>query len=53
MASRSRISTNISYSNSNSNVMGERFCNYGLRVLLEVSNSVTNPDREYYACSVG
>ncbi|RYR34971.1 hypothetical protein Ahy_A10g050043 [Arachis hypogaea] len=50
MASISRRSTIGSYDSGN--VMGERFCECGLRALLQVSNSIANPDRKYYACPI-
>ncbi|KAL4305711.1 hypothetical protein AHAS_Ahas16G0105600 [Arachis hypogaea] len=51
MASASRRSTNGSYSSGN--IMGECFCECGLRASLQVSNSIANPGRKYYACPIG
>ncbi|RYR28802.1 hypothetical protein HN51_062161 [Arachis hypogaea] len=48
MASTSRRSTSGSYSSGN--VTGEHFCECGLRAPLQVSNSMANPGRKYYAC---
>ncbi|RYQ91435.1 hypothetical protein Ahy_B09g097305 [Arachis hypogaea] len=50
MASTSRRSTSGSYSSGN--VTGERFCECGLRAPLQVSNSIANPGKKYYACPV-
>ncbi|RYR28171.1 hypothetical protein Ahy_B01g052290 [Arachis hypogaea] len=48
MASTSRRSTSGSYGSGN--VTGECFCECGLRAPLQVSNSMANPGRKYYAC---
>ncbi|XP_057750780.1 uncharacterized protein LOC130969174 [Arachis stenosperma] len=50
MASTSRRSTSGSYGSGN--VTGERFCECGLRVPLQVLNSIANPGRKYYACPI-
>ncbi|RYR44039.1 hypothetical protein Ahy_A08g040420 [Arachis hypogaea] len=34
------------------NITGYRFCECGLRAPLQVSNSVANPGRKYYACPI-
>ncbi|KAL4276908.1 hypothetical protein AHAS_Ahas20G0254200 [Arachis hypogaea] len=52
MASTNRKSTRGSYDNGSSNVMGEHFCECGLRAPLQVSNSIAEPGRKYYACPV-
>ncbi|RYQ92458.1 hypothetical protein Ahy_B09g098692 isoform A [Arachis hypogaea] len=48
MASSSRRSTSGTYGSGN--ITGDRFCDCGLRAPLQVSNSVANPGRKYYAC---
>ncbi|XP_057723673.1 uncharacterized protein LOC130939598 [Arachis stenosperma] len=48
MASSSRRSTSGTYDSGN--ITGDRFCECGLRAPLQVSNSVANPGRKYYAC---
>ncbi|QHO43679.1 uncharacterized protein DS421_5g164730 [Arachis hypogaea] len=48
MASTSKRSTSGSYSSGN--VTRERFCECGLRVSLQVSNSIANLGRKYYTC---
>ncbi|RYQ96175.1 hypothetical protein Ahy_B08g091766 isoform A [Arachis hypogaea] len=48
MASSSRRSTSGTYGSGN--ITGDRFCECGLRAPLQVSNSVANPGRKYYAC---
>ncbi|XP_057755669.1 uncharacterized protein LOC130974845 [Arachis stenosperma] len=50
MASTSRRSISGSYGSDN--VTGEHFCECGLRAPLQVSNSIANPGRKYYACPV-
>ncbi|XLR11620.1 hypothetical protein S83_039558 [Arachis hypogaea] len=48
MASSSQRSTSGTYGSGN--ITGDRFCEYGLRAPLQVSNSVANLGRKYYAC---
>ncbi|RYQ83415.1 hypothetical protein Ahy_B10g102102 [Arachis hypogaea] len=48
MASTSRRSTSGSYDSNN--ITGECFCECGLRAPLQVSNSMANLGRKYYAC---
>ena len=48
MASTSRRTTSGTYGSGNTT--GDRFCKCGLRAPLQVSNSVANPGRKYYAC---
>ncbi|MED6131645.1 hypothetical protein PIB30_011496 [Stylosanthes scabra] len=50
MSSRANRYTHESSGSDNSSTSGERFCGYGLRAPLKVSNSVANPGREYYSC---
>ncbi|XLR41858.1 hypothetical protein HN51_020049 [Arachis hypogaea] len=50
MASTSRRSTSGTYGSGN--ITGYRFCECGLRAPLQVSNSVANPGRKYYACPI-
>lgn len=48
MGFRNRRLTSGTYGSDNSNVMGEHFCDCGLRALLQISNIVANLGREYY-----
>ncbi|XLR26484.1 hypothetical protein HN51_039706 [Arachis hypogaea] len=50
MVSTGRRSTSGTYDNGN--ITGDRFYECGLRAPLQVSNSVANPGRKYYACPI-